>query len=287
MSLVGGHTSIAGGYIRSLQRIHEIGGNCMQIFSSSPRIWKDAVINAQTIEEFKTTKEELGIDPIYFHASYLINLADNVRIGKLSLQFLIHELSLASKLGIRGSIIHVGSLKTKFEKDTKQIIVDNDATYRVLFENIQSVLDNTPENTYFIIENAGSRKIGVTFSEIGYIISQLQSNRVRVCLDTAHLFASGYDFSSDHAMEQLIQEFDKTIGLEKLEVIQLNDSKDGFGLFRDRHENIGEGKIGIKTIKRFINHPAIRTKPLILEVPGFEDEGPDKKNIQRVLSLLQ
>src|SRR3990167_7492158 len=128
---LGAHQSIAGGYTQALERINNIGGNCLQIFSSSPRGWNFAKVNEQQISQFLNLKSQLNIDPIYFHATYLINLADDSRIGHMSKMSLIAEMNLAPKLGVRGSIIHLGSYK----KEVSSI------KYLVLIKNIKEILE--------------------------------------------------------------------------------------------------------------------------------------------------
>lgn len=271
---LGAHLSIAGGHHNALQKIKNIGGNCLQIFSTSPRSWQKSILSSTAIEQFNQLRTDLGISPIYFHASYLINLANPSSGGHLSKEALINELNLAPKLGIKGAIIHLGSFR------------DGPSDYHTLIENIRAVLRNTPRESAFIIENAGNRKIGRSLEEIGNIIKDLNDERVRVCLDTCHLFAAGYDFRTEKTLEDLIQTFDHLIGLEKLEVWQFNDSKDPFGSLRDRHENIGEGTIGKKAFGLIMNHPKMRDLPFIIETPGFDQMGPDKKNLDILKSLL-
>lgn len=265
VSKIGAHVSIAGGYVAAVQSISDKGGNCLQIFSSSPRDWKNPVITEEQISDFITAKKKLAIDPVYFHASYLINLANPAWGGEASVKSLVHELGLASTLGVRGSIIHLGSF--------------SNGDYNTLITNAEKVLSQIPDDILFIIENAGTRKIGTSLDEIAQIVHDINDPRVKVCLDTCHLHAAGYDLSSGKLFESFFTEFDKKIGLEKLEVIHVNDSKDAFGSNRDRHENIGDGEISPEVFKTLLNHSLTKNIPFILEVPGFDKKGPDKKNI--------
>lgn len=270
---IGGHTSIVGGYAKALERMAAMGGNCMQIFSSSPRDWKQPQISDEDIVLFREKKEALKIDPVYFHAMYLINLANPERIGNQSVKVLVHELNLASMLGIVGSIIHIGSF--------------SNGDYDTLIKNIAKVLAQIPENVYFIIENAGSRKIPNTLEELGQIISDLKDERVKVCLDTCHLWAAGYDLSTTEKFEEFLSKFDNLVGLENLELFHVNDSKGTFGSYLDRHQNIGQGTIPRSTFELLLNHPATQRKPFILEVPGFDDKGPDKQNIDILKGMVK
>ncbi|MDO8611160.1 MAG: deoxyribonuclease IV, partial [bacterium] len=276
MVKIGAHQSISGNYGNALSSVSKIGGNCLQIFSTSPRGWNFAKITDQNINDFIELKAQLKIEPVFFHASYLINLADNGRIGQLSKQSLKHELNIASKLGIIGSIIHLGSYK--------KLLLDDRLS--VLCNNIKEILDNTPNNVFFIIENAGNKKIGQSIDEITKIINEVGNKKLAVCLDTCHLYSAGYDLSSEEKLTIFLDEFDSKIGLEKLKVFHLNDSKDPFNSGRDKHENIGAGTIPLKEFELLLNHPKLQSMPFIIETPGFDQKGPDKKNIDILKGLL-
>ncbi len=279
----GAHQSIAGGYDKALERVKKIDGNCLQIFSSSPRGWNFSQIDLKEQKNFVAKKKKLQIDPVYFHASYLVNLADDGHIGLYSKKSLINELKLAFKLGIVGSIVHLGSYKnfqfpiSNFQSNSK---------YKVLINNIKEVLEKTPKETFFIIENAGNRKIGQTLEEISQIIKDVDSNRVKLCLDTCHLYAAGYSFKNNHELSLLLNKLDKLNLLDRLELWHANDSRDLFGSLRDRHENIGQGTLGLESFKTLLNHPQTKNYPFIIETPGFDNKGPDKKNLDILKSLV-
>ncbi len=282
MLKIGAHLSISGGYHKALERIDVIGGNCLQIFSSSPRGWNSPTLTPEQKQQFISVKKGLSIDPIYFHASYLVNLADDERVGNASKNSLITEMSLASQLGIKGSIVHLGS----FKNDEEILDVSKSQKYSILITNILEILTATPKDTFFIIENAGNRKIGKTLKQIAQIAKDVNDERVKVCLDTCHLYSAGYPLRNTSELNTFLIEFDKEIGIERIELWHLNDSKDPFHALRDRHENIGEGTLGISTFQTLLNHPKTRNAPFILEVPGFSQNGPDKKNID-ILKRLQ
>lgn len=284
MLKLGAHQSISGGFTEALKRIKKIGGNTLQIFSSSPRGWKNTEISNQEINKFRVLKKELQIEPVYFHASYLINLADNSKIGYLSKKSLINELMLASNLNIKGSIVHLGSFKNH---QSPKSDFQNNSHYQILFKNIIEILDQTPKNTIFIIENAGNRKIGQTLEELSFIFKQLNSERVRLCLDTCHLFANGYQFKTQKELDEFLSQLDQLNLLSILELWHLNDSRDPLNSGRDRHENIGQGTIGIEEFKVLLNHPQTKNYPFIIETPGFNNEGPDKKNLDILKSLIK
>ncbi|MFA9288919.1 MAG: deoxyribonuclease IV [Weeksellaceae bacterium] len=271
---IGAHQSTAGGYDKALDSISDKGGNCLQIFASSPFTWQSPLVEQDKIDLFVEKKQLLGIDPVYFHACYLLNCADQAQIATKTRLSLIEELKLAKQMQVRGSIIHTGSFK-------------GGAYSSSVSDIIKEILAETPEETFFIIENAGNNKIGKDIKEIARIMEEVNNDRVRVCLDTCHLHAAGYDLSTEENIESFLQEFDRLIGIYKLEVIHLNDSKDPFNSSRDRHENLGQGQVGIDVFKHLINHPKLETVPFILETPGFDGKGPDKQNIDILKSMLK
>jgi len=277
MLKLGAHQSIAGGLDKAIERVVKIGGNCLQIFSSSPRGWSFTKLNDHQINQFIKTAEKLSVSPIYFHASYLINLADDGKIGQLSKQSLINELNLAQKLKIKGSIVHLGSYKNKVES----------SKYQVLINNIKEILEKTPKETFFIIENAGNRKIGQSLEEISLIFKDVKNHRLKLCLDTCHLFSNGYKFETEKELDQFLEKLEKLNILDKLEVWHLNDSRDPFNSGKDRHENIGQGTIGLNEFKTLLNHQKTKKYPFIIETPGFGKEGPDKKNLDILKSLVE
>jgi len=295
--IIGGHVSIAGGYAEAPKRAAEIGGNALQMFSGSPRGWNYARVTKEQAEEFKAEAKKLGITHSYFHASYLVNLADDGRNGKMSVDGLVAELNVASALGVRGSIIHLGSFKeTNHEtRITNQGLFGNQDVsgylksekYPLLISNIKAVLKKSPKDVLFIIENMGMRKIGRSFDEIASIIKDVNDPRVRVCLDTCHLHVAGYDLSTKGKLDAFLKEFDARIGLDRLECFHINDSRDEFGSLRDRHDNIGEGKVGKDVFKLILNHPKTKHLPFLLEVPGFDDTGPDRKNVEILRSFIE
>jgi|GEM_PF-741936 len=290
MLKLGAHQSISGGYHEALNRIINIGGNCLQIFSSSPRGWSFAKADESEVKLFLTLKSKFLIDPIYFHASYLVNLADKGRIGHLSKMSLIAEMKIAPKLKIKGSIVHLGSYKNKNPLlpllDGRSRVVTDQKKYQILISNIKEILSKTPKESLFIIENAGNRKIGQTLEEISQIIKDLSDNRVRLCLDSCHLFSNGYKFEEKEELEKFLEKLKSLQLFDKLECWHLNDSRDLFNSEKDRHANIGQGTMNIEEFKTLLNHPKTKNYPFIIETPGFKNEGPDKKNLDILKSLL-
>ena len=277
MIKIGAHQSIAGGYHEALNRLHNIGGNTLQIFSSSPRGWNFAKVDDKQIKQFLNLKSKFSINPVYFHASYLVNLADEGKIGHLSKLSLIAEMTIALRLQIKGSIVHLGSYK-----DQK-----TDAKYKRLIDNIKEIIKKTPKESLFIIENAGNRKIGQTLEEISQIIKDVGSDRIKLCLDTCHLFSNGYKFNNNKELDIFVEKLSDMDLLKRLELWHANDSRDEFDSGHDRHANIGQGKMDIEEFKTLLNHPKTKGYPFIIETPGFNDEGPDKKNLDILKSLIE
>lgn len=272
---LGAHLSISGGYHKAIESVAEKGGNALQIFSASPRFWNTLNISPEAISIFLETKKRLNVHPVYFHATYLINLADENEIGEKSKKNLIVELNLASKLGIKGSIVHTGSYK---EGRTE-------GKYKVLLTNIAEILANTPPDTFLILENAGCRKIGMQIEELGEIVKVIADKRLKICLDTCHLHASNYDLSTAEKLDQFLDKFDELVQLDKLELFHINDSRDLLGSLRDRHENIGEGNVGKEVFRLLLSHPKLKDLPFIIETPGFDGNGPDKRNLEILKNL--
>lgn len=280
---IGAHLSIAGGYHKALERIDAIGGNCLQIFSASPRGWNKATLTEESKQLFLETRKKLGIGEVFFHASYLVNLADEERIGEESKKSLIAELNVASQLEIIGSIVHTGS----FKGNPPSVWNEEDKKYNVLIRNIREILENTPHNTFLILENAGNKKIGQNIEELASIIRDVSSDRLRVCLDTCHLFSAGYELSSQKKLADFLHEFEIKIGLNKLVVLHINDSRDPFDSGRDRHENIGQGTLGMEPFELLLNNNSTKNLPFIIETPGFDGKGPDKKNLDILKSIAK
>lgn len=275
---VGGHVGTAGGPVTGIKNTLEIGGNCLQIFAGSPRMWGRSLYQEAVAEEFKKQAKEYDLNPVYIHALYLTNLAsDNPELVEKSKAALIMDMKNSAAIGSAGVVLHIGSHQGRGWAAAKELVITS----------IQEVLDKTPQESILLLENSAGQqgKIG-SLPELSDILSAITSPRLRVCLDTAHAFEAGYNFKSLEGIEMWIAEIEKTIGLDKVELLHLNDSKTPMGSGRDMHQNIGDGYIGSDGLKMLINHPKFAHLPLIMEVPGIEGAGPDQENIDRVKTLL-
>ena len=214
-----------------------------------------------------------GLAPVYLHAVYLINLGtpnqDNLQKG---VQSLIEYMKLAASIGAGGVIFHPGSHQGR----------GYEGVFPQTVSAIQRVLEISPDGPCLAVENMAGmgQHIGAKFEELGRILRAVESPRLRVCLDTQHSFAAGYNLATRDGIEAMIEEFDREIGLGKMAAVHANDSKGPCGCGIDRHANIGEGFIGEAGFETIMGHAAFRDVPFFLEVPGFDGKGPDRKNVE-------
>lgn len=276
--LLGAHVSTSGGLVRAVYRAVELGVEVMQLFGSSPVRWKATIPNAKEIEEFQKQRRAHAIQHVFLHAPYLINLAsEKPSIRHLSRILLGDSLKISNAIGADGVIYHTGSAGAQDKKDALKIAVDA----------VKKILKEVPSGN-LIVENAAGAGalLGDTIDEIAYIIQEVKDVRFGFCFDTCHALASGMIESYERRhIQKLEKEIRKKIGEKKLLAIHLNDSKFPFNAKRDRHENIGEGFIGKEGFKNFLANPYFKKLPLILEVPGFDGNGPDRKNVETVRLL--
>lgn len=270
--LIGAH--VRGGIKGAVKHALEIGAVPMQIFIGSPQTWLAPAPAAADIALFRKGVQEHNLGPVFVHGCYLVNLAassiDNL---KKSVENLYLGLRYADAAGATGLIFHPGSAGK----------ADEDEAIIKVIKSLEIVLTDYTGNCKLLLEVCAGQggTIGDRFSELGAIIRGLGNDpRLGICWDTCHLFSAGYDVSSEEGLKRTIEEFEAEIGFEWLYAVHANDSKSGLGSRKDRHENIGQGHIGEKAFARMLQHPELRKRPWILEVPGFEDKGPDRKNIQ-------
>lgn len=282
MFKVGGHVSAAGGIDKAVERAAGIGGNCVQVFSASPRVWKRPALDSFNVAAVAARQKELGVTPILTHSLYLINLAsDNPELLEKSKKALKFDLEFDSLVQGAGVVVHVGSHQGRGWDAVKDQIV----------QAIHDILTHTPENSTFLVENSAGQN-GKVFSDLGeirWLMDQVQSSRLGWCFDTCHGFAAGYSLGQPQAQQtQLtaLEEIDRWHLWEELVCVHVNDSRDPFASHRDRHANIGEGEIPITDLQNFLTHERIKQLPMILEVPGADNQGPDAQNIDRVKNLL-
>jgi deoxyribonuclease IV len=278
---IGIHTSSSGALVKAAQKAHDLGANCFQIFSASPRMWKSAPPAEDAVREMRSLREKHDLTPLVIHDSYLINLAsaDPVIRGK-SIAGFRGELERAIAIGAEYLVMHPGSAKDQ----------TLDSALPILAASLEEASKGLkPGHLTLLLENTagGGSSIGRTFEELK-TIRDLATPRlpypIAYCLDTCHLYAAGFDVSTAKGLNATVKLAESILGLDLIPVIHTNDSKGALGSKLDRHANIGEGNIGLEGFRRILNHPILRPKTFILETP-IDNEGDDQRNVESLKSL--
>ncbi len=277
---IGAHISSAGGPEKVFDRAAAIQAEAVQLFISAPQQWKLPVITEEVVARFNTAREKAAV-PAFFHGVYLTNLgSQDPAILEKSVATLTAYLSAADRMGVEGAIFHVGShLGAGFEAVAPQVC-----------SLMRQALEAAPGRSLLIMENnAGQGNgIGTTFAELGVLLRGLDNDpRIAICIDTCHAFAMGYDIATRQGCEQAMTEFDRELGLDRLVAVHANDSKVALGGVRDRHENIGDGFIGLDGFRTVLGHKAFANVSMLLEVPGIKGGGPDLVNINRLKAIRE
>jgi len=285
---IGIHTSIAGSYLNALESARKLGCNALQIFSASPRMWQggSARIADVDAQAFRARRDELRLGPLVIHANYLINLASEQRMLQTrSIQAFHDEIVRAMALGADFLVVHPGA---RGESTMGQAI-------STIIESVKQSSKRAPMGGLrILIENTAGMgtAVGARLEEVGEILAGLRNLPVGACLDTAHLFAAGYDIKTEAGLASTIGQIDGAIGLENVPVIHANDSKIPLGGRVDRHEHIGKGKIGAEAFARILRHPrfgaagpeGLTGRAFIAETP-IDDPGDDRRNVAALWEL--
>jgi len=273
---IGCHVSIADSIDRAVDRASEIGCNTFQVFTRSPRMWKARELSEEEVTAFKEKIRKTEISPVVSHMPYLPNLSSsNPKPYKRSIDTLRLELERCNMLGIPYLVTHLGSHLGKGKvKGQKQIVNAINTAVSGLDKHPMILLENTSGKT---------NETGSTFIEIGEIIEKVSTDHVGVCFDTCHAYARGYDITNPKGLLDTINEIESNIGMDKIKVVHLNDSKGELGSRMDRHNHIGEGNIGEKGFLNFLSS-SFKEKPLILETP-VDDFRSDKDNVEKAKVL--
>jgi len=276
--IVGAHCS--GGIKRSLDRAAEIGADAVQFFAQSPRAWRFPEHDPADLARFRERRKELKLKAALVHTLYLANLASpDDTIYEKSTSVLRSTMEAACAIDADGVVFHVGShLGAGFEHGLERVV-----------PALESVLELCSERTWLLVENSAGAggTIGRSVDELATIVDRLGRHpRLGICLDTCHLWVSGYDVTDAGEVDRLVDEVDAKIGLDRLRVLHINDARDGLGSNRDRHANIGEGVLGDR-LRAFLGHPALRKLPAVLEVPGADDHGPDAAEVAKLKALYK
>lgn len=280
MPYIGAHVSAAGGVENALVRGEELGVQAIQMFGSSPRQWNVNIPSNETIQRWKEAKAKSSVTEVFLHAPYLCNIAHpDEELREKSVQALGDHLKIAHLLNTQGLIFHIGTGKGS----------DRQEVYRLIAEGVHVMFDRVGGSTPLIIENSAGEgdKIGATIQEIGQILALTSSPRVGVCIDTAHAFASGMiEGYTENGLTKFFDEYDRVLGHKTLRALHVNDSKIPALGKRDRHENIGEGYIGLEGFHALAREKRVGKISWLLEVPGFDGTGPDKKNVELLRSCF-
>jgi deoxyribonuclease-4 len=272
----GFHISIAGGFSKVVERAERLNCQTIQLFARNPRGWDSPPLDRKEVEKFKKSLSASKIHPLFVHLPYLPNLA-SPKFYKNSLKVLIEDLKRTETLGGNFLILHSGHrLANSEEKAIKS-----------LSQGINEALARVENKVGLLLENSAGQgtEIGCDFLQIRKIIEKIESKeRVGVCLDTAHLFEFGYDISKKEGLAGTLKEFESLIGLEKLFLLHLNDSKTPLGSRKDRHWHIGKGCIGLEGFRNIVNHPLLKNLPGIMETPRKSDAD-DPGNMQVIRSI--
>jgi deoxyribonuclease-4 len=274
----GAHMSSSGGIDSAIDRIVAIGGDCVQVFTQSPRMWRATDHKPEAIERFHEKRREAGIGGVVCHALYLVNLAaPDDEIYEKSIKAMSNTVDAACAIGADGVIFHVGShLGAGFEVGLERTCAA-----------LSQILERCEGDTWLLMENsAGSgATIGRSLEELAVLMERLDHHpRLGVCLDSCHLYASGYDVTDSAAVDDLVSELDGRIGLDRLRALHINDSAVPLGANSDRHANILEGLMG-ENLGAFLSHPAFQHLSAYLEVPGENKTGPNANEIQKLRDL--
>ncbi|MCM3699929.1 deoxyribonuclease IV [Paenibacillus macerans] len=282
MLKIGSHVSFSDkGLLSATAEAESYGSSSFMIYTGAPQNTRRKPIDTMYIEEGKKAMEQAGIGEIVVHAPYIINLGSyKSNTYQLAVDFLQEEIRRTHALGVRNIVLHPGAF------------TDKDAEYGVnrIAEGLNEVLNGTSETEVHIaLETMAGKgtEVGRSFEEIAQIIDKVQHNeRLTICLDTCHIHDAGYDIVND--LDGVLRKFDQTIGLNRIEVVHINDSKNPAGAQKDRHTPIGSGWIGFEAIHRVVHHEALQGRPFILETPWVGKDAKTQRPMYEVeIALLR
>jgi deoxyribonuclease-4 len=274
--LFGGHCS--GGVKKALDHGASIGADAVQLFVQSPRAWRFPEHDPATLAAFRARREELGLGAVAVHALYLVNLASpQDEIYGKSVATMRSTVDAACAIAADAVVFHVGShLGSGFEAGLERAV-----------PALESVLERCAGDTWLCLENSAGAggTMGRSVEELAVLVDRLGRHpRLGICLDSCHLWVSGYDVTDADELDRLVAEVDERIGLDRLRVLHANDALAPLGSNRDRHANVGEGVLG-EGLGTFLAHPAFQGLPALLEVPGPDDHGPDANEVRKLREL--
>ncbi len=281
MPFLGAHMSIAGGLVNAISRIRHVDGRSLQIFTKNQRQWHTPEMSKEEEESFKRAVRQWGYI-VAAHCSYLINLASRDDSNfKRSVLAMADELLRVHRLDIPYLIIHPGShLGSGVEQGLSRIVSGLDMA--------MELADGAGDVMILLETTAGQGTgVGSRFEELEFILEHVElPDRYGICFDTCHVFAAGYDLRTEESYQETMGLFEEIIGLDKLKVFHLNDSKRALGSKIDRHEHIGAGEIGLDGFRFILTDPRFKRHPMILETPKGKDLADDVRNLAVLRDLL-
>ncbi|RPJ11600.1 MAG: deoxyribonuclease IV [Deltaproteobacteria bacterium] len=275
----GFHISIAGGFSKVAERARIRGCETIQFFSRNPRGWKYGSLDEEDVRAYRKSIKAFGLFPVFLHLPYLPNIASREsKFYRRSIDSIVPGLERAEMLGAQYLIIHIGHRMEASEAAAVEAVCDG----------LNQAFERAKNKVMLLLENTAGQgsEIGYSFEQIKEILDGVeQKKRMGVCLDTAHTFEAGYDLSTRDGIDRTLELFDKAIGLKRLYLLHMNDSKTSLGSRRDRHWHIGEGHIGLEGFRHIVNHPLLLHLPGIMETPR-SDTVEDLKNMKVIRSLV-
>jgi deoxyribonuclease IV len=271
--LIGGHVSIAGGLANAVERGSDAGCDAIQIFHQSPRMWKPTAYSEDDFEEFRTAVAESDLQSVVIHAVYLINCASKERATRSkSIASLTHALRVGDEIGADGVVLHAGARKGEPHAPSMRRAAKAVAKALADSDHAPVLLENT----------AGTNgPLGKNFDELADLLELLDGDRrVGICLDCCHLLASGYEIREPDQLSAVVDEFDAKVGLDRLQVLHVNDSKIPLGGNRDQHAIIGQGELGERGIATFVSEPRFEALPALIETGRAEGHGPGRADVE-------
>lgn len=276
--LFGAHVSSAGGISNAIDRVEEIGGNAVQVFTQSPRTWKPTAHAEEEVQRFRERRREARVRAVLCHAVYLVNLASkDDEIRRKSFDSLQSALETGRALGADAVVFHVGSHLGYGFEDAVEVVSDQ----------LRRLLELTTDELWLCVENAAGAggTIGRSVSELAVLVDALDRHpRLGVCLDSCHWWASGVDVADQAALDAALHELDDAIGIERVRALHVNDAAVPLGANRDRHEIVPEGLIG-DGLATFLGHPAFRDLPAVLET--WPKDGLGRKDVDELRRLAR
>lgn len=280
---IGVHLGTAGGASNAVDRAHEIGANTLQIFSTSPRMWRPQKIDPKQAERMRTQRAKFDVGPLVIHTSYLVNVCSQTEeFREKSVVCFRGEIERALMLGAEYLVLHPGSWKGLTRNEGLKLAA----------ESIARAADGLPwQGTDFsiLIENTAGAEcsLGGNFEQVAELVERLKTHApVGVCLDTCHTHVSGYDFTTEEGYRETIMQADITFGVDAVRVWHCNDAKALRGSKLDRHEHIGQGNIGIEPFRWLLNDPRFADCAFVAETPN-DDPGDEERNVKVLQSLVK